>query len=66
MSSKRLNIQQRKEIFLALVQMQDQGNNVRQSLETIAEQFSITEAQLKQIQEEGIEAEWPPLAEAVS
>jgi hypothetical protein len=65
MSAKRLTIQQRKDIFSALVAAQDTGlMTIRQSVEKIAKDFEITEAQLRQIEEEGVEKEWPPLDEA--
>jgi hypothetical protein len=65
MSAKRLTIQQRKDIFSALVAAQDTGlMTIRQSVEKIARDFEITEAQLRQIEEEGVEKEWPPLDEA--
>jgi DNA-directed RNA polymerase sigma subunit (sigma70/sigma32) len=38
---------------------------VAQSLQHVAKQFEITDAQLRQIEEEGIDKEWPPLNEAV-
>jgi hypothetical protein len=64
MAAKRLTIAQRKEIFSALVALQDQGLNARQSAEQARQTFAITEAQLRSIEEEGIEKEWPPLDEA--
>lgn len=63
MASKRLTIPQRKEIFQALVDAQDTLHNVRKSYEEITERFQITENQLKQIEDEGLDKEWPPLAE---
>ena len=66
MRAKRLTVQQRKEIFHSLVTAQDSGSmTVPQSVQHITKQFEITDAQLRQIQEEGIEKEWPPLDEAV-
>ena len=66
MRAKRLTTQQRQEIFHALVATQDAGlMTVGQSLQHIQKQYDITEDQLKQIQEEGIDKEWPPLDEAV-
>ena len=66
MRAKRLTVQQRKEIFHSLVTAQDTGSmTVPQSMQHITKQFEITDAQLKQIQDEGIEKEWPPLDEAV-
>ena len=64
MSSKRLTTQQRKEIFLNLVETQDTGNNVRQSYELVTERYDISEDQLRQIEQEGLDNEWPPLCEA--
>jgi hypothetical protein len=65
MASKRLTLQQRREIFHALVMTQDVVPNVPRSRQIITEKFDITEAQLRQIEEEGLEKEWPPLSEAV-
>ncbi len=66
MPSKRLTLQQRREIFHALVATQDMGlMTVPQSREHVCKQFDITEAQLRQIEDEGLEKEWPPLNEAV-
>jgi hypothetical protein len=66
MRAKRLNISQRKEIFRALVAVQDLGMmTVAESLQTVSKQFDITDSQLRQIQDEGIEKEWPPLDEAI-
>ena len=62
MPAKRLTIQERKEIFHALVTTQDLGlMTVAQSLQHIMKQYDITEAQLRQIEDEGLEKEWPPL-----
>ena len=61
-----MTAQQKKEIFHALVLTQDLGlMTVAQSVQHVAKQFEITEAQLRQIEDEGIDAEWPPLNEAV-
>ena len=65
MRAKRLTVQQRKDIFRDLVITQDEGRmSVAESLEHVRANYNITENQLKQIQEEGIEKEWPPLDEA--
>ena len=65
MRAKRLTVQQRREIFRALVDTQDRGvMSVAESLKHTAEEHDITEEVLRQIQEEGIEKEWPPLNEA--
>ncbi len=65
MPTKRLTLQQRRDIFRDLVATQDMGMPVRKSYETITERFEISEAQLRQIEDEGLEKEWPPLNEAM-
>jgi len=66
MRAKRLTVQQRREIFHALVTTQDLGMmSVAQSREHVSKQFEISDIQLKQIEEEGLENEWPPLNQAV-
>jgi hypothetical protein len=65
MRAKRLTLQQRREIFQDLVLTQDVVPNVPQSRQIVTKRFEITEAQLRQIEEEGLEKEWPPLSEAV-
>jgi hypothetical protein len=65
MAAKRLTIQQRREVFLALVQAQDSGlMSIADSKSNVVKHFGITDSQLDQIVEEGIEKEWPPLDEA--
>jgi hypothetical protein len=61
--SKRINVGQRREIFEALVATQDRINDVPRSRELITKRFGITESQLRQIEDEGIERQWPPLEE---
>jgi hypothetical protein len=65
MTAKRLTLQRRREIFHDLVATQDLGMNVPRSRQIMIEKHDITEAQLRQIEEEGLEKEWPPLSEAV-
>ena len=66
MSTKRLTIQERRDIFLELVKTQDLGlMTVQQSRQHIMKQFEVSDSQLRQIEEEGIDKEWPPLNEAV-
>jgi hypothetical protein len=66
MRTKRLTLQQRREIFQALVATQDLGiMTVPQSRQHVTKQFEITEQLLRQIEDEGLEKEWPPLNEAV-
>ena len=64
MASKRLTVQQRKDIFRSLVLTQDEGRmSVADSFRHVMQQHAITEHMLKVIQDEGIEKEWPPLDE---
>lgn len=51
----------RKEIFLALVEAQDQAMSVAQSRKVVAERFEVTEDQVRRIEREGLENGWPPL-----
>jgi len=57
----RLAEERRKEIFLALVEAQDQEMSVPQSRQVIARKFEVSEAEVRQIEREGLEALWPPL-----
>jgi hypothetical protein len=61
MPQQALSLAQRKEIFLALVKAQDRAMTVSQSRDAIAQRFGIDERQLRQIEQEGIDDEWPPL-----
>jgi len=66
MRAKRLRQQQRQEIFHALVLTHHLGvMTVPQSREHVTKQFEISDTQLRQIEEEGLDKEWPPLNEAV-
>jgi hypothetical protein len=59
----------RKEIFLALVEAQDlalveaaePAAGVVRSRRLIAERFGLTEGQVREIEQEGLDHEWPPL-----
>jgi hypothetical protein len=51
----------RKEIFLALVETQDQDVGVARSRKLVAAQFGLSEDQVKRIEQEGLDHEWPPL-----
>jgi hypothetical protein len=56
-----LSEQDRREIFRALVEAQDQGMRVAQSRAAIAERFGVAEAQIREIEREGLDHGWPPL-----
>ena len=51
----------RKEIFKALVDAQDGGAKPAASRTAIARQFAVTEKQVRDIEQEGMAAQWPPL-----
>jgi hypothetical protein len=60
-TEKFLVVAKRKEIFLALVEAQDVGGNVLQSRNAIAKRFKISEERVRHIEQEGLDAGWPPL-----
>jgi hypothetical protein len=51
----------RMEIFQALVETQDQEVGVAKSRQIVADRFGVSESQVKQIEQEGLDREWPPL-----
>jgi hypothetical protein len=51
----------RKEIFHALVDAQDHGTDVAGSRKLVVQRFSVSESQVRQIEREGMENQWPPL-----
>ena len=53
--------ERRKEIFLALVEAQDQDLNVALSREVVGRRFGVSEAVVRQIEREGLDRLWPPL-----
>ena len=55
-------IEQRQSIFLAVVQAQDEGMSVAASRAEAAKRYSVTEAQIKEIEAEGLDQQWPPLS----
>jgi hypothetical protein len=63
MKNKRLTMQQRQELFHALVTFQDMGMSIPESRQQVGQQFEIGEEDIRKIEEEGIDKEWPPLNE---
>jgi hypothetical protein len=51
----------RKEIFQAIVDAQDRKTSVVESRKQVAEQFGVSDTQIRQIEREGLDGEWPPL-----
>jgi hypothetical protein len=61
MASKTLTVKQRKSIFHALVETQDQGIAVVESKKKVAAEYHISREQLDLIEKEGLDKDWPPL-----
>ena len=61
MPTKTLTIKQRKSIFSALVEAQDQGWDVTESKMLVAAKYHISREQLELIVKEGLDKDWPPL-----
>ena len=59
--SEQLSENRRKELFLALVDAQDHEMSVAQSRTLMAQRFGVDESQVRLIEREGMELEWPPL-----
>ena len=57
------DLPRRMEVFRALVEAQDGDMSVAQSRALVAERFGLTEHQVRRIEREGLDAQWPPLGE---
>ena len=53
----------RRKIFLALVEAQDSGVSVVESRRVIGKSFNLSEHQVRLIEQEGLDNEWPPLSD---
>ena len=51
----------RKEIFLAIVDAQDKQMDVPQSRKLVIQRFGVSENQVRLIEREGMDRQWPPL-----
>ena len=60
--AKHLSEDERRAAFLALVEAQDGQMAVAQSRKAVAERFGVTEQQVRRIEREGLDENWPPLA----
>ena len=54
--AKRLSEEERKAVFLALVEAQDAGRGVVLSRKEVAERFGITDREVRRIEQEGLAA----------
>jgi hypothetical protein len=58
---KKLSLEERMAAFLMLVEAQDGQMTVAQSRKAVAERFGVTEEQVRQLEREGLDGNWPPL-----
>lgn len=61
MAEQELSEAQRQQIFLTLVYAQDSGMTVAESRRAVAKQAGVTEDEVRRIESEGLEKQWPPL-----
>ncbi len=61
MPDKPLPEPRRQEIFLTLVEAQDRGMSPAESRKAVAERFGVSEGQVRQVEREGLDNDWPPL-----
>lgn len=61
MTDANLSDERRQAIFRSVIEAQDAGASVAKSRTDTAKQFEVTEDQVKGIEREGIELQWPPL-----
>jgi hypothetical protein len=50
----------RRELFAALVAAQDEGLGVRASRELVAERFGVDPETVAEVEDEGLDKNWPP------
>ena len=62
-ANKLRSVEERKAVFLALVAAQDMGMGVVRSRKEVAEQFGLSDREVRRIEQEGLDAGWPPLSE---
>jgi hypothetical protein len=62
-TDKALSQAERMELFRALVEAQDGKMTVAQSRQAVAERFGVSEPVVRKIEQEGLDACWPPLEE---
>jgi hypothetical protein len=59
--AKKLSLEERLAAFQMLVEAQDGQMSVAQSRKAVAERFGVTEEQVRQLEREGLDGNWPPL-----
>lgn len=60
-ASQPISDEQRRQVFLALVEAQDQSMTVPESREHVAQKFNISVPDVRKIEQEGLANGWPPL-----
>ena len=60
-ANKPLSEVQREEGFLALVTAQDGALGVAQSRKEVAARFGLSDRQVRRVEQEGLDGNWPPL-----
>ncbi|MDB5308885.1 MAG: hypothetical protein JWO38_3087 [Gemmataceae bacterium] len=58
--SEELTLDQRRSVFVALVEAQDEGLGVRDSRAAVARKFGVDVERVCEIEEEGLAGNWPP------
>lgn len=60
-TAEKLAEERRKEIFQVIVEAQDKHISVAESRKLAMKQFGVSESQVRQIEREGMDSNWPPL-----
>jgi hypothetical protein len=60
-SSEAITVERRRALFRAIVEAQDGGLSVAAARADVGSRFGVTETQVKAIEREGLEHQWPPL-----
>ncbi|WP_020476399.1 hypothetical protein [Zavarzinella formosa] len=56
-----LLVERRREVFAALVALQDTGLGVFASRQKVASDYGLSARQVEKIEKEGLDSQWPPL-----
>ena len=59
--AEKILVDRRREVFAALVAAQDAGLGVAASRQQVAAQYGLTTKTMEKIENEGLDAQWPPL-----
>jgi hypothetical protein len=59
--NKAFSVEERQRIFAVLVAAQDEGMAVVKSRAVLAEQFGLSDRQVRRIEQEGLDGQWAPL-----